>query len=110
MRPQKFQRGGRRYLPYAFTEHGVVMAANVLNSKQAIDSSIYVVKAFIKFRELAITYKDFAEKLVEIEKKVSKQDSTIASVIIAIRRLMQQPSQESEPKKRSIGFLATHDE
>lgn len=106
----KIKRGGRRYLPYAFTEHGVVMAANVLNSKRAINSSIFVVRAFIKLREFAITYTELAKKLTEIEKKVSSQDKTMASVIIAIRRLMQQPKPEPELKKRSIGFTAKHED
>lgn len=106
----KIQRGGRRYLPYAFTEHGVVMAANVLNSKRAIDSSIFVVRVFIKLREFAITYTELAKKLTEIEKKVSSHDKTIASVIIAIRRLMQHPKPEPQPKKRSIGFTAQHED
>lgn len=101
--------GGRRYLPYAFTEHGVVMAANVLNSKKAIELSIFVVRAFIKIREYAITYKDLAEKLSQLEKKVSKQDQTIASVIIAIRKLIQEPKSSPEPKKRAIGFLAEYE-
>jgi len=84
----KVKQGGRRYLPYAFTEHGVLMAANVLNSQRAIDSSIFVVRTFIKLRELAITYKDLAKKLNALEKKVSKQDTTIGSVIRACLQLV----------------------
>jgi hypothetical protein len=104
-----FKHGGRRYLPYAFTEHGVVMAANVLNSKKAIDSSIFVVRTFIKIREFAINYKELAQKLMDLEKKVTKHDQTIASVVIAIRKLIQEPKVAPEPKKRSIGFLAEHE-
>lgn len=99
--------GGRRYLPYAFTEHGVVMAANLLNSKKAIDTSIFVVRTFIKMREFAIVYKDLAKKISDIEKKMSGQDRTIASVVIAIKRLIEQPI--PEPKKREIGFTAKHE-
>lgn len=102
------QRGGRRYNPYAFTEHGVIMAANVLNSKQAIDSSIFVVRAFINLREFAVNYKELAKKLTEIEKKMSGQDKTIAS-IISVRRLLQQPKPDHDSNKRLIGFTAKHD-
>lgn len=104
----KVKHGGRRYLPYAFTEHGVVMTANVLNSKQAIESSIFVVRTFIKLREFVLSHKDLAKKLTELERKVTNHDKTIASVIIAIRRLMQQPKAEPELKKREIGFLAKY--
>lgn len=104
------KQGGRRYLPYAFTEHGVVMAANLLNSKRAIESSIFVVRAFIKLREFAVTYKDLAKKLSEIEKKVSGHDKTIASIVIAIKRLIEQPKPDPEPKKRLIGFTAKHED
>src|SRR5687767_168242 len=62
--------GGRRYLPYAFTEHGAIMAANVLNSKQAVEMSVFVVRAFVKLRDTLATHKELAEKLSELERKV----------------------------------------
>ena len=61
-------RGGRRYLPYAFTEHGAIMAANVLNSKQAVQMSVLVVRAFVKLRETLATHKELVDKLSELER------------------------------------------
>ncbi len=63
--------GGRRYLPYAFTEHGAIMAANVLNSPKAIEMSVFVVRAFIKMRETLANNKTLALKLAELEKKLT---------------------------------------
>lgn len=87
-------------LPYAFTEHGALMAASVLNTPRAIDVSIYVIKAFVKLRELLSTHKELAHKLAELERRVSAHDESIHSLVVAIRRLMQpQPA-----PKRQIGF------
>jgi aromatic ring-opening dioxygenase LigB subunit len=63
-------RGGRRYRPYAFTEHGAIMAASVLNSYRAIEVSIYVARAFVKLREMLRTHKELARKLAELEKRI----------------------------------------
>jgi hypothetical protein len=93
-------RGGRRYMPYAFTEHGAIMAANVLNSKQAVRMSVFVVRAFVKLRETALRYKELAAKITELERKVGTHDHAIASTIAAIRQLMSSPARE--PKQ--IGF------
>lgn len=93
--------GGRRTAPFAFTEHGAIMAASVLNSKQAVDVSIYVVRAFVKLREMLAGNKELAAKFAELEHKVEKHDETIRSLVAAIRQLMQPP----EPaEKRKIGF------
>jgi len=94
-------RGGRRYLPYAFTEHGTIMAANVLNSAQAIQVSVFVVRAFSKLRELVATNKDLAQKLAELEPKVTGHDDAIRSLVAAIRQLMTPPP---KPDKGKIGF------
>ena len=59
-----------RYPPFAFTEHGAIMAANVLNSKQAVQMSVFVVRAFIKLREVLATHKELAVKFAELERKV----------------------------------------
>ncbi len=91
-------RGGRRYLPYAFTEHGVVMAANVLNSKQAIEASVWGVRAFVRLRQLLSTHEELRRKLGEIEKKYDHQ---FAVVFDAIRELMEPPA---ERRKGRIGF------
>lgn len=90
-------RGGRRKLPLAFTEHGAIMAANVLHSDQAVQASVQVVRAFVKLREMLIAHKDLARKLAELEKKYDRQ---FAVVFEAIRELMAPPA---KPPQR-IGF------
>jgi len=90
-----------KYLPYAFTEHGAIMAANVLNSPQAVRMSVFVVRAFIKLREMLSTHKELAQKLAELERKLQNHDESIQSLVVAVRQLMT----PSEPKKRPIGFL-----
>jgi ORF6N domain-containing protein len=92
--------GGRRKLPYAFTEHGAVMLATILNSEAAIDASLYVVRAFVKLREMLATHKDLARKLDELERHVQGHDGHIQTLFEAIRQLMApDPS-----KNRKIGF------
>lgn len=89
--------GGRRKLPYAFTEHGAIMAATILNSPVAIHSSVQVVRAFVKLRELLSENRDLAQKLAELERKYDAQFKVVFDVI---RRLMNPP----KPKRRPIGF------
>ena len=93
--------GGRRKLPFAFTEHGAIMAANVINSPLAIQMSVFVVRAFVKLREMLAAHKELAHKLAELERKLQNHDESIRSLVVAIRQLMT----PSEPKKRPIGFL-----
>ncbi len=93
----KTGRGGRRYPPYVFTEHGVAMLSSVLNSERAIEVKILIIRAFVKLREMLATHKDLAKKLEEMEKKY---DAQFKVVFDAIRELMKPP----EPKKRQIGF------
>ena len=88
-------------LPYAFTEHGAIMAANVLNSQKAIIASVYIVRAFVRLREMLATNKELAHKLSELEKRIDKHDEAIISLIKAIRGLMEPPP--VKPKGR-IGF------
>ena len=92
--------GGRRKLPYAFTEHGVVMAANVLTSSVAVRASIQVVRAFVRLREILSTHKDLARKLEKLE---GKYDANFRVVFDAIRKLM---GPEKPPPRRRIGFEA----
>jgi hypothetical protein len=92
--------GGRRYLPYVFTEHGAVMLAGVLNSPRAIEASIFVVRAFIRFRELLSSHRELAVKLKELESKIAGHDREIKALFEAIRQLMKPP----EKSKRQIGF------
>ncbi|HKY29041.1 MAG TPA: ORF6N domain-containing protein [Pyrinomonadaceae bacterium] len=94
-----------RYPPYAFSEHGAIMAANVLNSKQAVQMSVFVVRAFVKLREMLATHKELANKLNELERKIGKHDNTIASIVVAIRQLAEPTKRES----RAIGFRATRE-
>ena len=93
--------GGRRYIPYAFTEHGAIMAATILNSPKAVEMSIFVVRAFVKLREIASGNKELVRKLKELENKYEKHDKDIKAIIDAIRQLMSQP----EKIKRKIGFI-----
>ncbi len=98
-------RGGRRYLPMAFTEHGAIMAASVLNSPRAIEMSVYVVRAFVQLRAVLLDHKALADKLAALERRVSGHDNSLAEVISALRALMAQP----QAAKRPIGFTADLD-
>jgi len=89
--------GGRRYLPYVFTEQGVAMLSSVLNSERAIQVNIAIMRAFVKLREMIASNKDLAKRLDDLEKKY---DTQFKIVFDAIRRLMTPP----EPKRRQIGF------
>jgi len=90
-------RGGRRYQPYAFTEHGAIMAAGLINTPVAIEVSIFVVRAFIRLRETFQSHEELARKLDALEKKYDVQ---FRAVFAAIRQLMTPP----DPKKKQIGF------
>jgi phage regulator Rha-like protein len=83
--------------PLVFTEHGAIMAANVLNSQRAIEASVYVVRAFVKMREVLATHKEFARRLDEMEQKY---DARFKVVFDAIRALMEPPA---NPRRR-IGY------
>ncbi|MGP8271799.1 MAG: ORF6N domain-containing protein [Terracidiphilus sp.] len=96
----KSSRGGRRYAPYAFTEHGAIMAASVLNSPRAIEMSIYVVRAFLRLRETLATHKELAAKLAQLEQRLETTDHKIVEIIKAIRMLTATP----EKPVRQIGF------
>jgi phage regulator Rha-like protein len=96
----------RKYLPLAFTEHGALMAAMVLNSPRATEVSVYVVRAFVELRDTLVAHKELAKRLEELEsrleRKLATHDQAIAGILDAIRQLMTPP----EPtKKRRIGFV-----
>jgi phage regulator Rha-like protein len=95
-------RGGRRYLPYAFTEHGVAMLASVLNSNRAVQMNILIVRAFIKLREILATNKDFAARLEKVEAAQERHASVITILAEEIDNLKQLPP---ELPKRPIGFV-----
>ena len=101
-------RGGRRTLPYAFTENGAVMAANVLHSPAAVRMSVFVVRAFVKMRELLGGTKDLAKQLADLEKKLTARlDGHEVAIIEVLRRVMDildPPPPPPEPPRREIGF------
>jgi hypothetical protein len=94
--------GGRRYLPYAFTEHGAIMAATVLNSECAIEMSVFVVLAFVRMRRAIAGNRHILTKLSELEHRLETHDSEIQALMDAIRELMS----PSEPTRTRIGFEA----
>lgn len=96
----KVGRGGRRYLPLAFTEHGAIMAATVLNSKRAIQMSIFVVRAFVRMREALAANQQIVAKLAELERRLENHDGKIQDLVHAIRELMVAPASS----RRRIGF------
>ena len=81
-------RGGRRYAPYAFTEHGAIMAATVLNSARAVEMSVFVVRAFVRLREVLSTNQQLVGKIDELEQRLDTHDASIQDLIEAIRELM----------------------
>ena len=92
--------GGRRTLPYAFTEYGAIMAATVLNSPRAIEMSVFVVRAFVRLRDTLASHKALASKFAQLELRLETHDKTIGEIIDAIRALMT----PSERPARKIGF------
>ncbi len=93
-------RGGRRYSPHAFTEHGAIMAATVLNSKRAVHMSVFVVRAFVRLREMLATNRRIAGKINELENRLDTNDSVILDLIEAIKELMT----PAKPRRTRIGF------
>lgn len=94
--------GGRRYLPYAFTEQGVAMLSGVLRSPRAVQVNVAIMRAFVRLREALALHKDLAHKLAELERKIAGYDASIQSLFEAIRQLMSPPGRP----KREIGFHA----
>src|SRR5437660_11187665 len=93
--------GGRRKLPWAFTEHGALMLASVLNSDIAVQASIRVVRAFVKLREMIAANAQLAAKLEELESRLDSHDEAIVDLFAALKRLLEPAKPE---KKREIGF------
>jgi hypothetical protein len=96
------KRGGRRYLPWAFSEHGAITLSNILNSDRAIEMSVFVVRAFVRMRELLANNRELAAKLAELEKRVGGHDKVIAQLVAAVKQLIEAPAEEKP--KREIGF------
>lgn len=89
-----------KYFPYAFTEHGVLMVANVLKSKRAVKMSMRIIDVFIKMREMLSTHKDILLKLEQMEKQLSKNNKEIQYIFDVVKQLLHQ---QNEPRKR-IGY------
>ncbi len=105
--------GGRRKLPFAFTENGAIMAANVLNSSQAVRMSVFVVRAFVKMRELLNGTDELALQLAALEKKLTARlDGHESAIVDVLQRIMQilNPPLVPEPPRRQIGFHVKRDE
>jgi hypothetical protein len=94
-------RGGRRYSPYVFTEHGVLMAANVLNSRRAIAVSVALVKAFVRLREMLVTNQVVGKRLAEVEKTLVTHDAALRDIYQRIKPLLLPPP---DPPRKKIGF------
>lgn len=93
-------RGGRRYLPYAFTEQGVAMLSSVLRSERAVLVNIAIVRAFVQLRQMFVGHAELARKFAELERRIEGHDDAIRSLFDAIRQLMAPPSKP----RRKIGF------
>ena len=83
-------------LPYAFTEHGALMVAGILNTPRAIEMSLFVVRAFVKLREVLSAHKELSHKLDELERNVGKHDEAIKAIILTIRKLMEQKQKRKQ--------------
>lgn len=96
----KMGRGGRRSRPYAFTEHGAIMAATVLNSGQAVEMSVFVVRAFVRLREMLAANRELAARIGDLEEHLETHDSRIQEIIEVIQRLTNPPP----GRRNKIGF------
>jgi hypothetical protein len=102
--PSRKHLGG--YLPYAFTEHGVLMLANVLKTQTAMDVSIRIIEIFVKMRELLLSHKDILLQLEKMEKKLTSHDDDIALIFGYLKQLLDPP----QTPRRKIGFRRNDDE
>lgn len=102
----KAGRGGRRYLPYAFTEHGALMAATVLNSTQAVKMSLFIIRAFVKMRQNLAANAAILKRLAEIDKTLLFQDGALRDIYQKLRPLLEPPP---GPPKPEIGFHVKED-
>jgi len=93
--------GGKRKLPWVFTEHGAIMLASVLNSAIAIQASVRVVRAFVRLREMVAANAQLAAKLEELERRLDSHDEAIVDLFATLKRLLEPPQ---PPKRRAIGF------
>jgi ORF6N domain-containing protein len=97
-------RGGRRTLPFAFTEHGAIMAATVLNTPQAVLMSVFVVRAFVQMRETLTNHHELVRKLAELERRLTGHDGAIRHLFDVIRQLLGPPEPPPGSSRKQIGF------
>ena len=101
-------RGGRRTRPYAFTEHGAIMAANILNSPRAVQMSVFVVRAFLKMRALLGDKRELAKQLAALEKELKQRldihEAAIVTILQRVMDIIDPPSAAPSPEKPKIGF------
>jgi hypothetical protein len=95
--------GGRRKAPLVFTEHGALQAANVLKSAQANKMSVYIVRTFVRLREMVLTNEKLARKVDQLENRVSDHDEILIELVQEIRKLIEAPKPKGN--KQSIGFI-----
>jgi hypothetical protein len=98
--------GGRRKLPWAFTEHGAIMAANVLSSRRAVEMSIHVIRAFVTLRRESGRYAELARKLSELERAQKLQGEDLEMIFAALRELEETTSWAYPEGRRLIGYHA----
>ena len=95
-------------MPYAFTEYGAIMAANILNSRRAVQLSIFVVRAFAKMRQALLATPDLARKLATLEKKLTGRldvhEAAIVKVLQELMQILNPPPAPPDPPNRQIGF------
>jgi len=107
-------RGGRRTLPYAFTEHGALQAANVLRSQRAVQTSVFVIRAFVKMREALRGTPELARKLAALEKKLTARldvhEAAIVQVLREVMQILNPPPEPELPSRPQIGFHTSKEE
>ncbi len=99
-------RGGRRYLPFAFTEQGVAMLSSVLNSKRAVQVNIQIMRAFIKLKELTSNHRDISQKLEALERKYHNHNQKIKKIFQAIKNILEFPAQKFQEVPKVNGFIS----
>ena len=103
LRISRSTHGGRRSLPYAFTEHGVAMLSSVLNSERAIEVNVTIIRAFIRLRQLLESNEELNRKFAAVIRKLSTHDKYFQVVFDELKRLTEQPT----PSRKQIGFKAS---
>lgn len=98
--------GGKRKLPYVFTELGVAMLSSVLRSDRAVQMNIYIMRAFVKLREMLATHKELADKISILEKELKEQGTDISAISIAVSKLIKDHELERRKLPGAIGFRA----